>query len=79
MTYLIVGASSGLGKIGIVDFDEWKVHIESSEVCDLLSDKFNIKPSTKYYAEGTFEKETSWDFIVDDKDIKKVKDFLKNY
>ena len=28
--------------------DEWKVHIESSEVCDLLSDKFNIKPSTKY-------------------------------
>ena len=59
--------------------DEWKVHIESSEVCDLLSDKFNITPSTKYYAEGTFEKETSWDFIVDDKDIKKVKDFLKNY
>ena len=30
--------------------DEWKVHIESSEVCDLLSDKFNIKPSTKYYS-----------------------------
>tara|TARA_B100001564_G_C20236808_1_gene488583 strand:+ start:53 stop:268 length:216 start_codon:yes stop_codon:yes gene_type:complete len=59
--------------------DEWKVHIESSEVCDLLSDKFNIKPSTKYYAEGTFEKETSWDFIVDNRDIKKVKDFLKNY
>ena len=31
------------------------------------------------HIEGTFEKETSWDFIVDDKDIKKVKDFLKNY
>ena len=57
--------------------DEWKVHIDKKEVCDKLDTKFKLKTSTVYYETGVLSKETSWDIIVPNKLITKVKKLLK--
>ena len=57
--------------------DEWKVHIDKKEICDKLDMKFKLKTSTVYYETGVLSKETSWDIIVPNKLITKVKKLLK--
>jgi len=57
--------------------DEWKVHIDKKEVCDKLDTKFKLKTSTVYYETGVLSKETSWDIIVPNKLITRVKKLLK--
>ena len=57
--------------------DEWKVHIDKKEICDKLDMKFKLKASTVYYETGVLSKETSWDVIVPNKLIAKVKKLLK--
>ena len=57
--------------------DEWKVHIDKKEICDKLDMKFKLKASTFYYETGVLSKETSWDVIVPNKLIAKVKKLLK--
>ena len=56
---------------------EWKVHIDKKEICDILDMKFKLKASTVYYETGVLSKETSWDVIVPNKLIAKVKKLLK--
>ena len=56
---------------------EWKVHIDKKEICDKLTEKFKLKASTVYYETGVLSKETSWDVIVPNKLIAKVKKLLK--
>ena len=57
--------------------DEWKVHIDRKEVCDKLYNKFKLKRSTIYYETGVLSEETSWDVVVPNKLIAKVKKLLK--
>ena len=57
--------------------DEWKVHIDKKEICDKLDMKFKLKTSTVYYETGVLSKETSWDIIVPNKLITRVKKLLK--
>jgi hypothetical protein len=57
--------------------DDWKVHIESKELLDKLMEKFSLEASTIYYENGGFAEETSWDVLVPDKLITKVKKFIK--
>jgi len=56
---------------------EWKVHIDSKEICDKLDMKFKLKTSTVYYETGVFSEETSWDVVVPNNLITKVKKLLK--
>tara|TARA_B110000196_G_scaffold5247_1_gene4655 strand:- start:287 stop:505 length:219 start_codon:yes stop_codon:yes gene_type:complete len=58
--------------------DDWKVHIADDEIRQKLADNFGLDRSTIYYESGKFDEETSWDIIVPDKLIKKVKKFLKD-
>ena len=53
----------------IVHSNEWKE----------VQKKFNLgKSTTTYYESGTFEEETSWDLIVPNKLITKVKKYIKD-
>tara|TARA_B100000809_G_C14597376_1_gene336024 strand:+ start:196 stop:414 length:219 start_codon:yes stop_codon:yes gene_type:complete len=58
--------------------DDWKVHISDDEIRQKLADNFGLDHSTIYYEGGKFDEETSWDIIVPDKLIEKVKKFLKD-
>ena len=58
--------------------DEWKVHVDKKEVCDELDMKFKLKTSTVYYETGVLSEETSWDIIVPNNLIAKVKRLLKD-
>ena len=58
--------------------DEWKVHITSEQLKEEVLKNFNLRNSTTtYYESGTFEEETSWDLIVPNKLITKVKKYIK--
>ena len=57
--------------------DDWKVHIKDKELLDKLMEKFGLERSTIYYENGVFTKETSWDIVVPDKMINKVKKYIK--
>jgi len=57
--------------------DEWKVHVDSKEICDKLYKEFKLKHSTIYYETGILSEETSWDILVPNKLITKVKKLLK--
>ena len=57
--------------------NEWKVHISKKEVCDKLTEKFKLTTSTVYYETGVLSRETSWDVIVPNSLITKVKRLLK--
>ena len=57
--------------------DDWKVHIEDENLLNKLTKKFGLECSTLYYETGVFTKETSWDIIVPDKIINKVKKYIK--
>ena len=58
--------------------DEWKVHIRDSNVLKKLYDAFGLDSSTVYYENGRLSEETSWDVVVPNSKIKKVKKFLKD-
>ena len=58
--------------------NEWKVHITSESLRDNLQKKFNLGNSgTIYYENGNFQEETSWDIIVPNDLINKVKKYIK--
>ena len=58
--------------------DDWKVHIEDKELVDKLMEKFSLEASTIYYENGGFAEETSWDIIVPDNLINKIKKYIKD-
>ena len=58
--------------------DEWKVHINSDSIRKKLIDTFKLDRSTIYYENGRLSEETSWDVVVPNSKIKKVKKFLKD-
>ena len=57
---------------------EWKVHINSDSIRKKLIDTFKLDSSTIYYENGGLSEETSWDVVVPNSKIKKVKKFLKD-
>ena len=58
--------------------NEWKVHITSESLKKNLLEKFNLENSgTIYYETGNFQEETSWDIIVPNNLINKVKKYIK--
>tara|TARA_R100001377_G_scaffold57136_1_gene34079 strand:- start:194 stop:412 length:219 start_codon:yes stop_codon:yes gene_type:complete len=57
---------------------EWKVHVEDGMLSKKLSSSFGLVHSTTYYETGRLDEETAWDFIVPNKQINKVKKFLKD-
>ena len=59
--------------------NEWKIHITSESLRDNLQKKFNLgKSGTIYYENGNFQEETSWDIIVPNDLINKVKKYIKD-
>ena len=58
--------------------DEWKVHIDDAGISKKLISSFGLVYSTIYYETGRLDEETAWDFIVPNKQINKVKKFLKD-
>ena len=58
---------------------EWKIHIKDESLKINLQEKFNIgKSGTIYYENGNFKEETSWDLIVPNDLINKVKKYIKD-
>ena len=58
--------------------NEWKIHITSESLKKNLQKKFNLGNSgTIYYENGNFQEETSWDIIVPNNLINKVKKYIK--
>ena len=58
--------------------DEWKVHINDASIRQKLIDTFKLDSSTIYYENGRLSEETSWDVVVPNSKIDKVKKFLKD-
>ena len=59
--------------------NEWKIHITSESLKKNLQKKFNLGNSgTIYYENGNFQEETSWDIIVPNNLINKVKKYIKD-
>ena len=59
--------------------EDWKVHITSEQLKEEVQKKFNLgKSTTTYYESGTFKEETSWDIIVPNSLISKVKQYIKD-
>ena len=58
--------------------EEWKVHVDNISLSKKLSSNFGLVRSTIYYENGRLDEETAWDFIVPNKQIDKVKKFLKD-
>ena len=60
--------------------DEWKVHLENNELLKEVKKKFDLgKSVTIYYESGSLSEETSWDIIVPNNKINKVKKFIKDH
>ena len=58
--------------------EEWKAHIDDKSLYEIVKEKFNLKCGTIYYKSGSLSKETSWDVIVPNDKIEKVKKFIKD-
>ena len=59
--------------------DEWKIHIIDKSLKVNVQKKFNlINTGTIYYENGNFKEETSWDIIVPNDLINKVKKYIKD-
>jgi len=58
--------------------EEWNVHVDNISLSKKLSSSFGLVRSTIYYENGRLDEETAWDFIVPNKQIDKVKKFLKD-
>ena len=58
---------------------EWKIHIKDESLKVKVQEKFNIgKSGTIYYENGNFKEETSWDLIIPNALINKVKKYIKD-
>ena len=58
--------------------EEWKIHISDESLKVNVQKKFNLIDSgTIYYENGNFKEETSWDIIVPNDLINKVKKYIK--
>ena len=58
--------------------DEWKIHIIDKTLKERVRKKFNLlNIGTIYYEKGNFQEETSWDIIVPNNLINKVKKYIK--
>ena len=58
---------------------EWKIHINDESLKVKVQEKFNIgKSGTIYYENGNFKEETSWDLIIPNALINKVKKYIKD-
>jgi len=58
--------------------EEWKIHIKDESLKEKVQEKFNIgKSGTIYYENGNFKEETSWDLIIPNAIINKVKKYIK--
>ena len=54
-------------------------HIDDKDLFEKVKKKFDLgKSVTIYYESGRLSKETSWDIIVPNNKINKVKKFLKD-
>ena len=58
--------------------DEWKVHVNNDIIRQKLIRTFELDSSTIYYENGRLSEETSWDIVVPNNKINKVKKFLKD-
>ena len=59
--------------------EEWKIHISDESLKVNVQKKFNlINTGTIYYENGNFKEETSWDIIVPNDLINKVKKYIKD-
>ena len=59
--------------------EEWKIHIKDESLKVKVQEKFNIgKSGTIYYENGNFKEETSWDLIIPNALINKVKKYIKD-
>ena len=59
--------------------DDWKIHISDESLKVNVQKKFNlIDTGTIYYENGNFKEETSWDIIVPNDLINKVKKYIKD-
>ena len=59
--------------------EEWKVHITSEQLKEEVLENFNLEISgTIYYETRNFQEETSWDIIVPNNLINKVKKYIKD-
>ena len=59
--------------------EEWKIHIKDESLKVKVQEKFNLGNSgTIYYETGNFQEETSWDIIVPNNLINKVKKYIKD-
>ena len=59
--------------------EEWKIHIKDESLKIKVQEKFNIgKSGTIYYENGNFKEETSWDLIIPNALINKVKKYIKD-
>ena len=59
--------------------EEWKIHLTNRELLEEVKKKFDLGNSiTIYYESGSLSKETSWDIIVPNNKINKVKKFIKD-
>ena len=58
---------------------EWKIHFNDESLKEKVQEKFNIgKSGTIYYENGNFKEETSWDLIIPNALINKVKKYIKD-
>ena len=57
--------------------DEWKVHIDDSNISKRICEELNLDKSTHYYENGDLSNETSCDFIVNKKQLDKIEKLLK--
>ena len=58
--------------------EEWKVHVNNDIIRQKLISTFELDSSTIYYENGRLSEETSWDIVVPNNKINKVKKFLKD-
>jgi len=60
--------------------EEWKIHFEDMQLLEEAKKKFDLGNSiTIYYESGSLSEETSWDIIVPNNKINKVKKFIKDH
>ena len=59
--------------------DDWKIHFDDKDLLDKVREEFDLGSSTTvYYEQGVLSKETSWDHVIPNDKINKVKKFIKD-
>ena len=59
--------------------DDWKIHFDDNDLFDKVREEFDLgSRTTVYYEQGVLSKETSWDLVIPNDKINKVKKFIKD-